>query len=61
MSDAARLSPDVQKAAMRDISADGLPSAIERQAAAGEAVVQRGNGSRDRGGDGCPERERVQV
>ena len=35
MSDAARLSPELQQAAMRDISADGLPSAIERQAAAG--------------------------
>ncbi len=35
MSDATKLSPEIQAAAMRDISADGLPSAIERQAAAG--------------------------
>jgi hypothetical protein len=37
MSDAARLPPDVRSAAMRSISAEGLPEAIERQAAAGES------------------------
>ncbi|KAG2451766.1 hypothetical protein HYH02_003545 [Chlamydomonas schloesseri] len=37
MSDATRLPPDVRQAAMRSISADGLPEAIERQAAAGVA------------------------
>ncbi|KXZ52494.1 hypothetical protein GPECTOR_9g538 [Gonium pectorale] len=35
MSDATRLPPDVRQAAMRSISAEGLPEAIERQAAAG--------------------------
>jgi predicted GTPase len=35
MSDATKLSPEIQEAAMRDISAEGLPAAIERQAAAG--------------------------
>ncbi|GLC45491.1 hypothetical protein PLESTM_001741600 [Pleodorina starrii] len=37
MSDATRLPPDVRKAAMKSISAEGLPEAIERQAAAGVA------------------------
>lgn len=37
MSDAAHLSPEVQKQAIKDISAEGLPLAIERQAAAGVA------------------------
>jgi hypothetical protein len=36
MSDAAKLPVDQQAAAMASISADGLPAAIERQAAAGE-------------------------
>lgn len=35
MSDAAKLPLEQQQAAIRSISADGLPSAIERQAAAG--------------------------
>ncbi|KAG2485786.1 hypothetical protein HYH03_015497 [Edaphochlamys debaryana] len=35
MSDATRLPPDVRKQAMKSISAEGLPEAIERQAAAG--------------------------
>ena len=35
MSDATRLAPEVQALAMKDISAVGLPLAIERQAAAG--------------------------
>jgi hypothetical protein len=35
MSDAARLPGEQQEAAMRSIGADGLPAAIERQAAAG--------------------------
>lgn len=43
MSDATRIAPDVQALAMKDISAAGLPLAIERQAAAGvseaDAVV----------------------
>ncbi|KAK9823200.1 hypothetical protein WJX72_001052 [[Myrmecia] bisecta] len=37
MSDAAKLSADVQQQAMQSISAAGLPEAIERQAAAGVA------------------------
>eukprot|EP00798_Chlamydomonas_sp_ICE-L_P015516 gene15516-21605_t len=37
MSDATRLPPEIQEAAMQDISAEGLPGAIERQAAAGRA------------------------
>jgi len=37
MSDATRLPPEVVESAMQSISADGLPSAIERQAAAGVA------------------------
>lgn len=37
MSDAARLPLEQQTAAMRSISAEGLPAAIERQAAAGVA------------------------
>ena len=35
MSDATRLPAEIQAEAMRDISEEGLPSAIERQAAAG--------------------------
>jgi hypothetical protein len=35
MSDAAKLPADQQAAAMASISAEGLPQAIERQAAAG--------------------------
>lgn len=35
MSDATKLPADQQAAAMASISADGLPQAIERQAAAG--------------------------
>ena len=48
MSDAAKLAPEMRQAAMRDISADGLPSAIERQAAAGEGrtVVEQDSGGR---------------
>ena len=38
MSDATRLAPEMQRAAMKDISAEGLPSAIERQAAAGACL-----------------------
>lgn len=38
MSDATKLAPELQAAAMRDISAEGLPSAIERQAAAGKGA-----------------------
>lgn len=41
MSDATKLPPEVQKAAMKEISAEGLPSAIERQAAAGKAESPR--------------------
>ncbi|GIL87075.1 hypothetical protein Vretifemale_15230 [Volvox reticuliferus] len=37
MSDASRLPPDVRQGAMKSISAEGLPEAIERQAAAGVA------------------------
>lgn len=48
MSDATRLPPDVRQAAMRSISAEGLPEAIERQAAAGEGG--RAGGGRDIGG-----------
>ena len=39
MSDATKLAPEMQQAAMRDISEEGLPSAIERQAAAGEEMI----------------------
>jgi hypothetical protein len=43
MSDAAKLPVDQQAAAMASISADGLPAAIERQAAAGEHCFVYGN------------------
>jgi hypothetical protein len=49
MSDATKLPADQQEAAMRSISADGLPQAIERQAAAGErahAAAQARSGRR---------------
>ena len=44
MSDATKLAPEMQQAAMKDISEEGLPSAIERQAAAG------GEGTHSTGG-----------
>lgn len=44
MSDATRLPPEVRTAAMRSISADGLPEAIERQAAAGRWLDGVGGG-----------------
>lgn len=40
MSDAAKLPADQQAAAMATISAEGLPQAIERQAAAGQSNLQ---------------------
>lgn len=47
MSDATKLPADQREAAMRSISADGLPEAIERQAAAGEhAAPARKHGRR---------------
>lgn len=45
MSDATKLPPEIQKAAMREISAEGLPTAIERQAAAGEHAHCAGTAS----------------
>lgn len=42
MSDATKLPADQQAAAMVSISAEGLPQAIERQAAAGELLIVRG-------------------
>lgn len=41
MSDATRLPAEQQAAAMASISAEGLPQAIERQAAAGEQGTLR--------------------
>lgn len=41
MSDATKLPVDQQAAAMASISAEGLPQAIERQAAAGANSPQR--------------------
>ena len=52
MSDATKLAPELQAAVMRDISAEGLPSAIERQAAAGERLwgeMQSGKPGREKG------------
>ena len=60
MSDAAKLAPEMRQAAMRDISADGLPSAIERQAAAGEGrtVVEQASGGARQGDQDCLYKER---
>ena len=42
MGDASRLDAEISAAAMHAISAEGLPEAIERQAAAGNALRQLG-------------------